>query len=112
MLTYAYNGKLNYTKLARFGNVASKIAIGDVPVHHADRTPSGYVENWFIWVRNDSQWRQYGWWSDIHNGGGNYGYIDGHAKWLGESDPALGPVVPTGGPYLSGDQTGSWFPDN
>jgi len=113
VLTYGYNGKLNYTKLSLFKNVANKIAIGDVGVRHSDRTPTGYVENWFIWVDNDSaqSWRQYSWWSDIHNGGANYAYVDGHAKWLSESDPSLGPVVPTGGPYLTGDQTGSWFPD-
>jgi len=109
-LTYGYNGKMNTTKLALFKNTAQKIMIGDLGMRHSDRTPTGYVENWFIWVDNDSQWRQYSWWSNIHNGGGNYGFMDGHAKWLSETDPALGPVVPTGGPYLSGDQTGSWFP--
>ncbi len=109
-LTYGYNGKMNYTKIGDFKNPASQIGIGDLGVRHSDRVPTGYVENWFIWVSNDSQWRQYSWWSDIHNGGGNYGFLDGHAKWLSETDPQLGPVVPTGGPYLTGDQTGAWFP--
>lgn len=110
-LTYAYNGKMNYTRLAAFRSAANKIALGDVGESIAGRTPVGYIENWFIWVSNDSQWRQYSWWSRVHNGGGNYAYIDGHAKWLSETDSSLGPVVPTGGPYLTGDQTGAWFPD-
>ncbi len=108
-LTYAYNGKMNYTKVALFQDTAGTIALGDIPVRHADRTPVGYVENWFISTSNDTRWIQYGWWSDIHNGGGNYAFVDGHAKWLTDSDAMLGPVVPTGS-SLTGDQTGAWFP--
>jgi len=109
-LTYAYNGKMNYTRMASFSNPASKIALGDLPVRHDDRNPPGYVENWFISTSNDTLWYQYGWWSDIHNGGGNYAFMDGHAKWLSDSDAMLGPVVPTGS-SLTGDQTGAWFPE-
>ncbi|MFP4250042.1 MAG: DUF1559 domain-containing protein [Armatimonadota bacterium] len=113
-LTYAYNGRLHRTKLALWKNVANKIMIGDLGMKHSDRTPPGYVENWFIWWTNDSDgtWSQYSWWSNIHNGGGNYGYVDGHAKWLSETDPSLGPIIPTGGEKLYGDQTGSWFPES
>jgi prepilin-type processing-associated H-X9-DG protein len=31
-------------------------------------------------------WPQTGWVKDQHNGGGNYGFLDGHAKWMTLSD--------------------------
>ncbi|NLO07305.1 MAG: DUF1559 domain-containing protein [candidate division WS1 bacterium] len=108
-LNYAYNGVLHRTLLSSYRSVANKIAIGDVGIRDNTRTPNGYVENWFISSSNDGRWAQISWWSDIHNGGGNYGYIDGHAKWLSETDASLGPVRPIGD-YLTGDQTGSWYP--
>ena len=112
-LNYAYNGHLHRSRLALWKNVSNKIAIGDVGFRDDSRDPRGYVENWFIRTSpTDNQWRQYFWWARLHNGGGNYGFVDGHVKWLSESDPALGPIVPTSGPYLDGDQTGSWFADS
>ncbi|NLO07304.1 MAG: DUF1559 domain-containing protein [candidate division WS1 bacterium] len=112
-LNYAYNGKLHCTKLALWKDVASKIAIGDVGYTDTSKTPKGYLENWFIWTSNDSgnTWSQYFWWAKLHNGGGNYAFVDGHAKWLSETDRALGPVIGTSDAKLIGDQTGSWFPD-
>ncbi len=111
---YAYNGIMSGSKLAVWQSAADKICIGDVGTTHSDRTPAGYVENWFI---NSSAvaasvataWSQISWWPDLHNGGGNYGYLDGHCKWHMEKDAVLGPVRPIGS-YVSGDQTGHWFP--
>ena len=111
-LVYAYNGKMHCTKMAEFKSVANKIAIGDIGERVTGRTPVGYVENWFIWTSNDPGqiWSQYCWWSSIHNGGANYAYVDGHAKFLGSNDASLGPVIGTSDAKLIGDQTGSWFP--
>ena len=108
---YAYNGNASRSRLGAFSNHAGKIIMGDTGHRFDDRTPVGYVENWFIWTDPSTSWRQYFWWAEWHNRGGNYGFLDGHAKWLGASDPALGPVVPTSGPYLTGDQTGYWMRD-
>jgi prepilin-type N-terminal cleavage/methylation domain-containing protein/prepilin-type processing-associated H-X9-DG protein len=105
---YAYNGNCHYASMGAFSNHSQKIIIGDIGMTLSTRTPPGYVENWFIYTSPSTIWQQLSWWAEIHNGGGNYGFLDGHVKWLGAKDPALGPIVPTGGTTLSGDQTGYW----
>ncbi|MEN6643363.1 MAG: prepilin-type N-terminal cleavage/methylation domain-containing protein [Armatimonadia bacterium] len=105
---YCFNGVASAQRLAVFQSTSTKIIIGDIGKIDTTRTPVGYLENWFINTGPTTTWQQYFWWSEIHNGGGNYGYLDGHAKWLGAKDGALGPVVATGS-SLPGDQTGSWM---
>ena len=67
--------------LAVFQNTADKICIGDIGQRYTDRTPPGYVENWFINSDGSTNWKQISWWTSIHLGGGNYGYLDGHVKF-------------------------------
>ena len=106
---YAYNGAMSGKSLALFQSTADKICIGDIGQKHADRTPTGYVENWFINSDGTTSWKQWSWWCSIHLGGGNYGYLDGHVKFHTEKDKVLGPVLATGS-SLPGDQTGYWMP--
>ena len=107
---YAYNGVAGGQRLARFTSPAQKIILGDIGKTDATRTPGGYLENWFINSASGSNtWQQYFWWSEWHNDGGNYAFLDGHSKWLGRTDGVLGPVVSTAGPYPAGDQTGYWM---
>lgn len=105
---YCFNGQASRQRLAVFSNASQKIIIGDLGLRDTTRTPPGYLENWFINTDPSPNWMQYFWWAEHHNGGGNYGFLDGHAKWLGAKDAALGPVVATGS-TLPGDQTGYWF---
>jgi prepilin-type N-terminal cleavage/methylation domain-containing protein/prepilin-type processing-associated H-X9-DG protein len=111
---YAYNGVMGALtggpkSLAVFDNPAGKICIGDIGQRHASRTPPGFVENWFINNDGSTNWQQRAWWTSIHLGGGNYGYLDGHVKFHSEKDKVLGPVLATGS-NLPGDQTGYWMP--
>ncbi|NLB96549.1 MAG: hypothetical protein GX785_12685 [Armatimonadetes bacterium] len=106
---YAYNGAMSGKSLAVFQNTADKICIGDIGQRYTDRTPPGYVENWFINSDGSTNWKQISWWTSIHLGGGNYGYLDGHVKFHTEKDKVLGPVLATGS-SLPGDQTGYWMP--
>jgi len=106
---YAYNGAMSGKSLALFQSTADKICIGDIGQKHADRTPTGYVENWFINADGSTSWKQWSWWCSIHLGGGNYGYLDGHVKFHTENDKVLGPVLATRS-SLPGDQTGYWMP--
>ncbi|MCE5238073.1 prepilin-type N-terminal cleavage/methylation domain-containing protein [bacterium] len=106
---YAYNGVAGGQRLAVFSNVSQKIILGDIGKIDSTRTPTGYLENWFVNAYSgNTSWSQYFWWSEWHNNGGNYAFLDGHSKWLGCKDAALGPIVATGS-TLSGDQTGYWM---
>ena len=111
-LNYAYNGCMHRVKMALVRNPAQKIIIGDVGYIDTSKTPRGYLENWFVRSSPGTEWRQFFWWANLHNGGGNYAYADGHAKWLSETDASLGPVVATNDLSVIGDQTGSWWPDS
>ncbi|MEN6304106.1 MAG: DUF1559 domain-containing protein [Armatimonadia bacterium] len=59
------------TSLAAVDKPSETIIIGD---NHNDQTYARYL------------YRRTSWCADRHNGGGNLGFVDGHAKWLAQSE--------------------------
>ena len=93
---YIYNGQLSNMSMGTVTSPATTLWIGDIG-YVSGTAPTGastYLEN-YIGARsgltNDHQ--ATAWHPIRHNDGGNYAYVDGHAKWHGNTDGVLGPVT-------------------
>lgn len=93
---YVYNGQLSNMSMGSVTNPANTLWFGDIG-YASGAAPTGantYLEN-YIGARsgltNDHQ--ATAWHANRHNDGGNYAFVDGHAKWLGKTDASLGPVT-------------------
>jgi prepilin-type N-terminal cleavage/methylation domain-containing protein/prepilin-type processing-associated H-X9-DG protein len=93
---YVYNGQLSNMSLGAVTSPASTLWFGDIG-YASGNAPTGsatYIEN-YIGARSGlvANHQATAWHANRHNDGGNYGYVDGHAKWLGKTDGSLGPVT-------------------
>ncbi len=101
---YSLNGLFAHgSSMSIFENSAEQICIA---VRHPDCTEAGYHP----WPDDHSSWDDLSAYTEfkshiateIHNGGSNYGFADGHAKWLKWEATIKSPV-----PYMH--NTGRWY---
>ena len=92
---YVYNGHLSNMAMGTVTGPASTLWFGDLG-YASGNAPNGsgtYLENYaggrsgLATTHTDTVWH-----SKRHNDGGNYCYVDGHAKWHGTTDAVLGQV--------------------
>jgi prepilin-type N-terminal cleavage/methylation domain-containing protein/prepilin-type processing-associated H-X9-DG protein len=93
---YVYNGHLGNMALGTVTNPASTLWFGDLGFV-SGTAPTGastYLQN-YTGARSGlaSTHQATAWHSKRHNDGGNYCYVDGHAKWHGATDGSLGQVT-------------------
>ena len=93
---YVYNGHVGNMKMGAIREPATTLWFGDVG-YASGAAPTGantYVQNYtggratLLSTHRASCWH-----SNRHNNGGNYGYMDGHAKWHGQNEGVLGEVT-------------------